>query len=166
LTPASISEPRDHVGLPARALISRGSGSNGGVSLRDRGPACGEWETRLAPRSAAPRLTVRAPLRFCAVRLVKWQRNAIFEAVKAGGVDARECTFDYDDAGARITHVPSDSYFLIEGDPGHYVATAFVGEEQDPPSSSDAFTGPTVEERVETWSPQGQKRHRYSRPMG
>lgn len=86
------------------------------------------------------------------MRLTKWQSNAIFEAVKAGGLDARECTFDYDDAGARITHVPSDLYFLLEGDPGHYMTTAFVGEEPDPPWSSDAFTWPTVEGRVETWS--------------
>jgi hypothetical protein len=62
------------------------------------------------------------------MRPEKWQRNAIFKAVAAGGLDARECAFDYDDAGGRITHVPSESYFLLEGDPGHYSATAVVGE--------------------------------------
>ena len=67
-----------------------------------------------------------------------------------GGLDARECTFDYDDAGGRITHVPSDSYFLLEGDPGHYSATAVVGE--GPAWPSESFSWAKVDERVRRWA--------------
>lgn len=84
------------------------------------------------------------------MQTVKWQRNAIFEAVAAGGLDARECTFNYDDAKACITHVPSESSFLLEGDPGHYSSTAVVGE--GPSCSSESFTWTKVEERVRRWA--------------
>lgn len=87
-----------------------------------------------------------------AVRPVKWQRNAIFEAVVAGGLNARECTFDYDDSGARITHEPSESYFLLEGDPGHYTATAVIGE--GPPWPFESYSWANVEERVRRWAEQ------------
>lgn len=85
-----------------------------------------------------------------AVRLVKWQRNAIFEAVVAGGLDASECTLDYDDTSWRITHVPSGSYFLLEGNPGHYNGTAVVGDA--PPWPSESYSWGKVEERVQGWA--------------
>jgi len=84
------------------------------------------------------------------VRPEKWQRNAIFEAVVAGGLDARECTLDYDDAGGRITHAPSESYFLLEGDPGHYTSTMAVSK--DLPRPLEHYTWPTVEERIQRWA--------------
>jgi hypothetical protein len=84
------------------------------------------------------------------MRPEKWQRNTIFEAVVAGGLDPVECTFDYDDAGGRITHAPSGSFFLLEGDPGHYTATAVVGEGPQWPSESFSWTN--VEERVRRWA--------------
>lgn len=83
------------------------------------------------------------------MKLVKWQRNAIFKAIVAGGLGARECTFDYDEGG-RITHVPSESYFLLEGDVSEYTATAFVGDNPSWPSTF--FTWPNVEERVQRWA--------------
>lgn len=84
------------------------------------------------------------------MRPEKWHRNAIFDAVTAGGLDARDCTFDYDDEGGRITHRPSLSYFLLAGDPGHYTATAVVGEGTAWPSESFSWT--KVEERVRRWA--------------
>jgi hypothetical protein len=84
------------------------------------------------------------------VRPVTWQRNAIFNAVAAGGLDVSGCTFDYEDASSRITHVPSQSYFLLEGDPGNYMATAVVGD--NPSWPSQAFTWAKVEERVQRWA--------------
>jgi hypothetical protein len=81
----------------------------------------------------------------------KWQRNAIFEAVEAGGLDPRECTFDYGTEGARVTHVPSESYFLLEGSAGHYTTTVAVGE-MPTVGGLDAYTWPTVEERVGRWA--------------
>ncbi len=82
---------------------------------------------------------------------VKEFRNTIFNAVVAGELDARECTFDYDDAKARITHVPSGSSFLIEhGQTSSYLTTAFVGDLS--PFQLEAAIWPTVEERVERWA--------------
>jgi hypothetical protein len=83
------------------------------------------------------------------MRPEKWQWNAIFEAV-AGGLDARECTLEYDDSRVRITHVPSKSSFLLEGNPGHYTATAVVGDAA--PRPSESFTWAKVEERVQQWA--------------
>jgi hypothetical protein len=81
----------------------------------------------------------------------KWQRNVIYKAVVAGGLDPRECTFDYGDAGARITHVPSASYFLLEGDITQYTAKAVVGESESWPSGLRTFWV-EVEERVRGWA--------------
>lgn len=75
----------------------------------------------------------------------------IFEAVKAGGLDPRECTFDYDDAGARITHVPSASYFLLEGDVNQYTAKAVVGGSQRWPLGLRLFWV-EVEKTVWLWA--------------
>jgi hypothetical protein len=33
----------------------------------------------------------------------KWQRNSIFKAVEARGLEVVDCTFEYDDAEARLT---------------------------------------------------------------
>lgn len=84
------------------------------------------------------------------MQLAKWQRNTIFEAIDAAGLDARECTFDYDDTGGRITHVPSESSFLLEGDAGHYTSTEVVGEDSSGPSESFSWT--KVQERVRRWA--------------
>lgn len=81
----------------------------------------------------------------------KWQRNVIYEAVVAGGLDPRECSFDYGDAGARITHVPSASYFLLEGDITEYTAKAVVGESEKWPVGLRTFWT-EVEERVRGWA--------------
>lgn len=84
------------------------------------------------------------------MRLGKWQRNAIYDAVVAGGLDAAECTFDYDDVECRITHVPSQSYLLIQGDPSKYTTTAVVGDGL--PWPSESFSWSTVPGKVERWA--------------
>jgi hypothetical protein len=82
---------------------------------------------------------------------VKELRNTIFNAVVAGELEARECTLEYDDAKARITHVPSGSSFLIEhGQTSSYLTTAVVGDLS--PFQLEAAIWPTVEERVERWA--------------
>jgi hypothetical protein len=81
----------------------------------------------------------------------KWQRNVIYRAVVAGGLDPRECTFDYGDAGARITHVPSASYLLLEGDITKYIAKAVIGESEKWPGGLRAFWI-EVEQRVRAWA--------------
>lgn len=84
------------------------------------------------------------------MRTEKWQRNAIFQAVKAGGLEPSECTFVYGDDGARITHLSSQSSFVLSGDPGRYVSTAVVGE--SPVRESESFTWVKVDEQVRRWA--------------
>jgi hypothetical protein len=86
----------------------------------------------------------------CAMQPGKWQRNAIFDAIGAGGLEAAECSFVYDDVAWRITHLASGSSLAIEGAPGPYNVTAVVGE--DPSLPSKYYTWPNVEERVQRWA--------------
>lgn len=80
----------------------------------------------------------------------KWKGNDIIEAAVAGGLNKWECAVDSHDAAARITHVPSKSYFLLEGGPGAYTTTAVVGDL--PPQVLQAATWPMVTERVQRWA--------------
>jgi hypothetical protein len=84
------------------------------------------------------------------VRPLKWQRNAIYEAVVAGGLDAAECTFDYTEDEWRISHAPSGSYLLISGDPLRYATTSVVGE--NPPWPSQSYIWAAVPDRVQQWA--------------
>ena len=84
-----------------------------------------------------------------AVLVEKLQRNSIFEAVEAGGLDLVECTFECDDAEARVTHVPSDSYFLLQGQ-YPFKATVVVGESRREPT--EIHTWNAVVGRVERWA--------------
>ena len=84
------------------------------------------------------------------MRPQKWQRNQIYEAVVAGGLDVSACTFDYDDVKSRITHVPSQSIFLIQDGPSPYIMTAIVGDNQSWPLES--FTWSMVPEKVQRWA--------------
>src|SRR5688500_15099746 len=81
----------------------------------------------------------------------KWQRNVIYEAVVAGGLDPRDCTFDYDDTGARSTDVPSGSYLLLKGDISQYTAIARIGESEPWPLGLRTFWV-EVEGRVRLWA--------------
>jgi hypothetical protein len=83
------------------------------------------------------------------MRPEKWQRNAIFKAVEAGGLDLHECTFVYGDEGGRITHLPSASYFDLRGDVIRYVSTMVVGDDHERISR---FSWVTAEERIRKWA--------------
>ncbi len=85
----------------------------------------------------------------CAV-LEKWQRNAIIEAVEQGGLEPRDCTFDFDDSESLILHQQSGSTFLLEGTAGNYNSTLAVGEGQ--PQPLQHYTWPTVENRIQRWA--------------
>jgi hypothetical protein len=85
------------------------------------------------------------------VRLEKIFRNGIIEATEKGGLEPRECTFDFnDDGGCRITHAPSGSSFVSEGDFGRWTTTHGVGE--GAPRQLGAHIWATVEERAERWA--------------
>jgi hypothetical protein len=83
------------------------------------------------------------------MRLEKWQRNVIFRAVQAGGLDPHECTFDDGDDGGRLIHRPSASYFDLRGDVTQYVATRVVGG--DHPVAL-RFSWADVEQMIRIWA--------------
>jgi hypothetical protein len=84
------------------------------------------------------------------VKLEKWQKNVIFEAVVAGGLNASECALDCDETGARVTHGPSQSYFRLEGDVRRYTTITVVGEAA--PSYPLEVSWYQVKERVQRWA--------------
>jgi hypothetical protein len=63
--------------------------------------------------------------------LQKWQRNDLFEAIQAVGLDPRD--FDLADSGTevQIKHKRSESIFIIGGGPGRYVGRYVVGDDPD-----------------------------------
>lgn len=86
----------------------------------------------------------------CDMRPEKLERNAIFDAVVAGGLDPHECTFVYGDNGGRVTHLPSASYFDLSGNAAQYLATTVVGE--GTPRTSAPFSLLTLDQRVGQWA--------------
>jgi hypothetical protein len=81
--------------------------------------------------------------------LHKWQRNVVFEAIQAVGLDPID--FDLADSGAevQIKHKWSESIFIIGGGPGHYVGRHVVGD--GPDWSYDAYSWQALATRVSTW---------------
>lgn len=83
------------------------------------------------------------------LRLQKFRRNQIFEAVEAAGLDPREFDFELVDAGVRLKHRWSESYFFVGGDPGHYVGHYVIGDSPDWPYDTYSWDGVML--RVDTW---------------
>ena len=81
--------------------------------------------------------------------LQKWQRNNLFEAIQAVGLDPRD--FDLADSGTevQIKHKRSGSIFIIGGGPGHYVGRYIVGD--SPTWPYDAYSWQASTTRVGTW---------------
>jgi hypothetical protein len=84
------------------------------------------------------------------VRLGKVWRNAIIEAVQAGGLDPSEFDFDFEDTETRIAHRRSDSYFILGGPWGNWEGSYVVGEAA--PWPVHEYIWSNVEERVEQWA--------------
>jgi len=84
------------------------------------------------------------------VKLAKWQKNDIYEAIAAGGLDPIECIFDVDAVGWRVAHVPSGSYFRVVSGPGHYNVSPVVGDTVSLDSRS--FNWQTVPGKAERWA--------------
>lgn len=115
--------------------------------MRARGPQCGQ-----TTRSRDQTITVVGASTDYAgsVQPLKFQRNSIYEAVVAGGLDAAECNFTYDEVQWRISHAPSQSYFLIRSDPGKYTSTSVVGE--NPPWPTESYNWASVPDKVKLWA--------------
>jgi hypothetical protein len=84
------------------------------------------------------------------VRLEKYQRNAIFQGIVAGGLDPSECNLAERSNEVRIRHVPSGSYFVISGN-ALYSGRHVVGRSAIS-WPYEKVIWPTVPERVERWA--------------
>jgi hypothetical protein len=85
------------------------------------------------------------------MRLEKFQRIGIYEALEAGGLDPRECDLSEDDAEARISHIPSGSHFTLGSSPLPWRGSYVVGDSAlSTPYEAYAWT--KVEEHVRRWA--------------
>lgn len=83
--------------------------------------------------------------------LAKWQRNALFKAVAAGGLEPRECTIHADDTGTVITHAPSRARCFVTDSDGHYKTHSVIPDTPSWPPL-DRYTWTAVTEVVERWA--------------
>jgi hypothetical protein len=84
------------------------------------------------------------------VRLEKMWRNAIIEAVQAGGLDPREFDFDFGEMETRIAHRWSESHLILGGSWGSWEGSYVVGDAV--PWPYHEYVWSNVEERVEQWT--------------
>ena len=82
-------------------------------------------------------------------RLQKWQRNGIFEAIQAVGLDPREFDLEDSDTAVTIKHKWSESCFCIGGDARRYIGTYVVGD--TPAWPYEAYSWQNVVSRVSGW---------------
>jgi hypothetical protein len=54
--------------------------------------------------------------------LKKWQRNAIFEAVRSAGLSPEEFDWDHGADESKLRHRPSGAYFIFGGHAGAYTS--------------------------------------------
>jgi len=83
------------------------------------------------------------------VELVKSQRNDLFEAIHAAGLDPREFELAEEDGDRRLHHRWSESYFVIGGGHGHFVGRYVVGD--DSPRAYEVHIWPVLVDRVRGW---------------
>src|SRR5689334_12587207 len=79
----------------------------------------------------------------------KWKRNQILEAIQDAGLDPRDFDFEDGDAEVRIKHKWSDSYFIVGGNPAHYVGSYVVGDA--PAWPYDAYSWTAIIPRISRW---------------
>ncbi len=84
------------------------------------------------------------------VKLEKWKRNLVFQAIKAVGLDPGEVEWDGEDGQSPLRHSSSESYFIFDGDARRYVGSYRVGKELQP-WPYEFYTWPSLMQRVEGW---------------
>jgi hypothetical protein len=77
----------------------------------------------------------------------KWQRNAIFKAIQAAGLNPKEFDLDDSDARVQIKHKWSNSCFIV-GE--HYVGYRVVGDGPDWPYEVHSWEA--LLSRISTWA--------------
>jgi hypothetical protein len=81
--------------------------------------------------------------------LQKFQRNEIFKAIEAVGLDPGQFDLNYSDSEVRIKHKRSGSYFFIGGRPGHYVGNGIVGD--GPDTRYELYSWDPLISRIRLW---------------
>jgi hypothetical protein len=84
--------------------------------------------------------------------LAKWQRNALYDAVVAGGLDPSECKVQADDTGTVITHTASRAHFTVTPKGSHYRTQAVVEDTPGWPSPLDRYRWEAVTDPVKLWA--------------
>jgi hypothetical protein len=79
------------------------------------------------PRPSRSGLQALCPHYTWIVLLEKFQRNAFFREIEAGGLDPNECDLTEGAAEVRISHKQSGSYFLVADDALRYTGSYVVG---------------------------------------
>ena len=79
----------------------------------------------------------------------KWKKNQIFEAIQGVGLNPKDFDFEDGDAGVRINHQWSESYFTIGRNGTSYVGCCVVGDGQDWPYQ--AYSQETTISRESGW---------------
>lgn len=87
----------------------------------------------------------------CVMVLTKVQRNDVFRAVEAGGLDPSECEFGYSGNNGFLRHDPSRSTFNIGGDGhDHYMGQVEVGDNKPEMYGAGDWDG--VLPHIERWA--------------
>jgi hypothetical protein len=81
--------------------------------------------------------------------LVKWKKNAVFEAVQGAGLSPQGFFWDDGADDISLRHRSSGAYFVFAGDAGSYVTRYAAGD--DPVSELPAYSWDRVMERVARW---------------
>lgn len=83
------------------------------------------------------------------MRLEKWQRNQLFEAIEAVGLDPGDFELVGDEAESRLDHRWSESYFTVGGAPGHYSGQRVVGDAS--PWPYEAYSWEALKRSLDVW---------------
>ncbi len=118
----------------------------------------GRWWSQASPGLPGQlrfrfRLTVAASTRILVVvELIKLQRNEIFAAVVAGGLDPVECDLTSDTDGSKVSHIPSGSYLSFSYGSGVYSGSGWIPD--GPPVGFQSPEWSFVPNRVKYWAEQ------------
>jgi hypothetical protein len=79
----------------------------------------------------------------------KLQRNEIFKAIQAVGLDPEQFDLICSESEVRIKHKSSVSYFFVGGGPGHYVGNSIIGD--GPDTRYELYSWNSLISRISLW---------------
>jgi hypothetical protein len=84
------------------------------------------------------------------MKIEKWKKNEIFNAIEAAKLDPLDFRLDVSEAELRINHLRSPSYFLVDLGHGHYIGSYLVGDSAPSPYSATS-TWQYLMPRISSW---------------